>query len=256
MADEQSTEVDQVETEPVETEEVETKEDKDPLDDALLDALKDTEGKEESKDEPADETKDDESTESEAEPEAEQKTEDETDDQPLDPKEEARRRYEERQKVREETRARVAQQSEDYVNEVDDPTEQRLRAIEAQEYGRIIENNQNTLVAEFERAKVNPDLQIFNPDSKEFNQKAYEKTMRDYNAGYLEYDANGNMVGIKGSLYEHLTETAELLTGAVKSGQVQQVRATRKMKTNSDSKPAAPPKETTKDPLMEILLED
>ena len=175
----------------------------------------------------------------------------------VDPKEEARRRYEARQAVIREREQRVQQQTQEYVSQGDDEYDQRLRQMEADNYSRTIEHTENTLISEFERAKANPDLQIFNPENKEqFNEKAYDKAMRDYNAGYVAYDSNGNMVGVKGSLYEHLTETADLLQGAIKSGAVQQVRASKKMQTHADSKPSAAPKETVKDPILEILLAD
>ena len=143
------------------------------------------------------------------------------------------------------------------MSEAQDEYDQRLRNMEVKQYNTLIENTENILISEFERAKANPDLQIFNPDNKDtFNQRAYDKAMRDYNAGYIDYDSNGNMVGVKGSLIEHLTETAELLNGAVKSGAVQQVRATRQMRASADVKPAATPKEPTKDTIMEILQSD
>lgn len=175
----------------------------------------------------------------------------------VDPKEEARRRYEERQAVIAEREARIREQSKEYTEAAEDEYDQRLRAMEVQQYSTLIQNNENTLINEFERVKANPDLQIFNPDNKEmFDDRAYSKAIKDFNAGYISYDNNGNMVGIKGSLFEHLTETAELLQGAVKRGAVQQVRDAKAMRTNADSKPAAPPKETTRDPVLEILLAD
>lgn len=191
-------------------------------------------------------------------PEGEQTEEDTEDLQAeVDPKEEARRRYEERQAVIREREQRVQAQTQEYVKEGEDEYDQRLRQMEVAEYSRAIEHTENTLISEFERAKTNPDLQIFNPENKEqFNEKAYDKAMRDYNAGYVTYDTNGNMVGVRGSLYEHLTETADLLQGAIKSGAVQQVRASKKMQTHADSKPAATPKETVKDPVLEILTSD
>jgi len=181
----------------------------------------------------------------------------ETDEQvELDPKEEARRRYEERQAFKEEQRSRIQNQNKDYVDEAENDYDQRLRAMEVQRYQEIVENTQEKLVNEFERAKTDPSLQIFNPDSQEFNQKAYDKAIRDYNAGYITYDNRGNMVGVKGSLFNHLTETAELLQGAVKSGAIQQVRAGRQMRSGADIKPAAPPKATAKDPILDILKSD
>jgi len=240
MEDEQS-------TAPVETQE--------PAEDTILATLTDTEDvSEDTTDDTVEDTENDAEDEAETPPEGEPTEEEEIES---DPKEEARRRYEERQRVQAERRDRVQNQTEDYVKQSDDEYDQRLRAMEVQQYSALIENNENVLIGEFERAKVNPDLQIFNPENKEqFNQRAYDKALRDYNAGYLQYDQNGNMTGIKGSLYEHLTETAELYQGAVKTGQVQQVRATRRMKSNADSKPAASPKETTKDTIMDILKSD
>lgn len=208
--------------------------------------------------EPVEETAEESEPDDETQPEGEPSEEEAEDLQAeVDPKEEARRRYEARQAVIREREQRVQQQTQEYVSQGDDEYDQRLRQMEADNYSRTIEHTENTLISEFERAKANPDLQIFNPENKEqFNEKAYDKAMRDYNAGYVAYDSNGNMVGVKGSLYEHLTETADLLQGAIKSGAVQQVRASKKMQTHADSKPSAAPKETVKDPILEILLAD
>jgi hypothetical protein len=229
-----------------------------PVDDPVLAVLGDTDddSTESVEETPAQEESETE-TESEVEPTEEEESEETAEEsEEIDPKEEARRRYEERQRVIAERRERVQEQTKDYVEQSEDEYDQRLRQMEVQEYTRTIENNENTLISEFERAKNNPDLQIFNPDSELFNEKAYDKAMRDYNAGYIGYDRNGNMVEIKGSLFEHLTETAELLKGAIKSGAVQQVRDSRKTKASADTKPAAPPKEQAKDPILDILTSD
>ena len=195
--------------------------------------------------------------ESEAEAEAEQEGESEEESDEIDPKEEARRRYEERQRAIQERNARIAEQNKDYLEKATDEYDQRLRQMEVQQYSSLIENNENTLIGEFERVKANPDLQIFNPENKEeFNEKAYNKAVRDYNAGYIQYDAYGNMSQIKGSLFEHLKETADLLQGAVKSGAVKQVRATRQMKNAADQKPAATPKQQQQDAVLDILTSD
>lgn len=241
MGDEQS-------TAPVQTTET-------PAEDPILSVLGDTDDEVET---PVEETPEEVVTEAETPPEGEPTTEVTEDLQAEDdPKEEARRRYEERQLARAEREVRVREQSQDYVSEAQDEYDQRLRNMEVKQYNTLIENTENILISEFERAKANPDLQIFNPDNKDtFNQRAYDKAMRDYNAGYIDYDSNGNMVGVKGSLIEHLTETAELLQGAIKSGAVQQVRATRQMRSNADVKPAATPKEPTKDTIMDILQSD
>lgn len=205
--------------------------------------------------EDVEETTDD--NESEAEAEAEQEGESEEESDEIDPKEEARRRYEERQRAIQERNARIAEQNKDYLEKATDEYDQRLRQMEVQQYSSLIENNENTLIGEFERVKANPDLQIFNPENKEeFNEKAYNKAVRDYNAGYIQYDAYGNMIQIKGSLFEHLKETADLLQGAVKSGAVKQVRATRQMKNAADQKPAATPKQQQKDTVLDILTSD
>ena len=196
--------------------------------------------------------------ESETESEVEQPAEETEDLQPeVDPKEEARRRYEERQAAIAERRDRIQNQGQEYIKAGEDEYDQRLRAMEVDRFNELVENNETKLINEFERAKANPDLQIFNPDNPEaFNAKAYAKALKDYNAGYVQYDNQGNIVQVKGSLFEHLTETAELLRGAVQSGAVQQVRATRKMQSTADPKPAAPRKETQKDPILEALTSD
>lgn len=232
-----------------------------PESDPILDILSDTEDTEApAKAEEVVETPEQE-PESETEPEVEPTKElEEEVEAPIDPKEEARRRYEERQAARQqaeqEREARLAKASDEHISAAENDADERLRAMEARVYADTVRNTENTLINEFETAKSKPELQIFNPDSDQFNQKAYDKAMRDYNAGYVTYDQNGNMVGLKGSLIEHLTETADLLQGAVKSGAVQQVKAARKMTVNADSKPAATPKTPEKDPILEILQSD
>jgi hypothetical protein len=222
-----------------------------------------TEGTEESPQEESQETTEDaqdtevaEETEAETEtpPEGEQE---EPDTDESDPKEEARRRYEERQRLNAERREQLRQQTQEYVEAGEDDLDQRVRTMEVQRYAEAIENNENRLITEFDRVKSNPDLQLFNPENKDqFNERLYEKALRDYNAGYLGYDENNNLVEVKGSLFEHFKETAELFQGAERSGQVKQVRATQKMRSVSDSKPAAQQSEKTVDPILEALKSD
>ena len=195
--------------------------------------------------------------------ETEEQTE-ESDEVQVDEKELARRGYEERQRKLAERRdsfmSSAQNITEKYVNEAEDEYDQRTRRNEAEidkmkaeQYVNNIEHQESQLVNEFARAKSDKDLQIFNPESPEYNAKAYDKALKDYNAGYIHYDANGNIVGLKGSLYEHLKETSELLKESVKSGAIQQVRATKQMKASADMKPSATPKAPDKDPILDIL---
>jgi len=228
-----------------------------PESDPVLDILSDTEDNGDTANSEVVETPVKQEPEPETEPEVEP-TEGEVEEveTPTDPKDEARRRYEERQSAIREREERVARVANEHIRGSEDDNDERIRTLEAKDYSRLVEHNENTLINEFETAKSKPALQIFNPDSDEFNQRAYDKAIRDYNAGYVQYDQNENIVGIKGSLIEHLTETADLLQGAVKSGAVQQVKAARKMQTNADSKPAATPKEPQKDTILDILMSD
>jgi len=228
-----------------------------PESDPVLDILSETEDNGDTANSEVVETPVKQEPEPETEPEVEP-TEGEVEEveTPTDPKDEARRRYEERQSAIREREERVARVANEHIRGSEDDNDERIRTLEAKDYSRLVEHNENTLINEFETAKSKPALQIFNPDSDEFNQRAYDKAIRDYNAGYVQYDQNENIVGIKGSLIEHLTETADLLQGAVKSGAVQQVKAARKMQTNADSKPAATPKEPQKDTILDILMSD
>lgn len=212
---------------------------------------------EEQEGEPQEQDAQDEEIAEETETDTETEPEVEPTEEELDPKEEARRRYEERQRFNQERRERLQAQTQDYVQGAEDDVDQRVRAIEVQEYARTIENNENKLIGEFDRVKSNPNLQLFNPENKEqFNERLYEKALRDYNAGYLGYDENGNLLEVKGSLFEHFKETAELFQGAERSGQVKQVRATQRMRSVSDSKPAAQQREKTSDPILDALKSD
>ena len=195
--------------------------------------------------------------EEEAEPETPEEVEqpEEQEAQP-DPKELARKAYEERQRVRQEREQSIRESGEQYIKNGEDEYDQRLRAMEVERYNERVSANEDRLIGEFERVKANPDLQIFNPESPEFNEKAYAKAIKDYDAGYIQRDEAGNIAGVKGSLLEHLTETADLLRGAIKTGQVQQVRAAQQMKQSADIKPAATPKEPQKDAILDILKSD
>lgn len=207
----------------------------------------------------------------ESEPEAPAEGEQEDQEEELqaesDPKEEARLRYEERQRDREartqQMRELAQQRAEEIRQGAEDEYDQRLKDVEARDFEREVERynervsaNEDRLISEFERAKANPDLQIFNPESPEFNIAAYNKAIKDFDAGYLQRDELGNIGDVKGSLLDHLTETADLLRGAQKSGQVQQVRASKQMRANADTKPAATPKEPQKDAILDILKSD
>lgn len=184
--------------------------------------------------------------------EAEQPTE----DQDVDPKEEARKRYEERQRVKEQRRAQIETQGREYVEQGEDEYEQRLRAMEVERYAQRVEANESKLLTDFERAKADPKLSIFNPDSPEFNERAYSKAITDFERGYMEFDNNGNPVDVRGSLYQHLADTADIILGAQRQGAVQQAKATQNNRSKGEGKPAAQPKEAKKDPIMEALLSD
>lgn len=236
-----------------------------PASDEILDALTDTEGESEEKsDEPkdkADETLSEPVADDETKTEGEQVEEPTPEEEPksddeVDPKEEARRRYEERQKAIAERKQRIAEQTKDYIEASEDDQERRIREVEARQYDQLVDHNENTLVTEFERVKANPDLQMFNPDSDQFNEELYAYAIDNFNNSAIEYDRFGNMVGLKGSLYEFINRTAGIYSNAVKAGQVKQVRDSRKMRTNADTKPAATPKPTEKDPLLDVLRSD
>lgn len=232
-----------------------------PADDPILSTLSDTEdGDVETtpvEDNKVEETQEEESTEAEATQEAEQPKENtEEVEAEVDPKEEARRQYEARQAYKEERNKRIEEQTRSYKDEAADEYDKRLRDMEVQRYTELIENTESKLVNEFERVKSNPDLQIFNPESKNFDQKAYDRELRIFNKGSVNYDTNGNMVGLKDSLFEHLTEAAQLYQNAERSGAFKQVKNARTMKSNADPKPAAQPKEPQKDTVLDILMAD
>jgi hypothetical protein len=201
-------------------------------------------------------TADDDSNESSevpAEEESEAEGEAEPQDNQVDPKEEARMRYEERQRLNAQRRAQIEAQTQDYVQQGEDEYDQRIRNMEVQQYVANIERNEEKLVTEFERVKANPDLQIFNPESENFNAKAYNTVLENFNAANVTYDTNGSIIEVKGSLYNHLNKMADLLKESANTGAVQQVKAARKMRASADTKPAAPPKESAKDPILDAL---
>ena len=237
------------ENSPVE-EVIETPIDETPESDEILSALEtdDDDASSEVDETPAEEPEETETPEEVQQPE-------EQEAQP-DPKELARKAYEERQRARQKREQTIRENGEEYIKNGEDEYDQRLRAMEVERYNERVTANEERLIGEYERVKANPDLQIFNPESPEFNERAYVKALKDFDAGYVQRDELGNIAGLGGSLLEHLTETADLLRGAIKTGQVQQVRAARQYKQNADIKPAATPKEPQKDAILDILKSD
>ena len=175
-----------------------------------------------------------------------------------DNKEQARQHYEKRweQKVAERDTyiAQLEQTLKDsYVNEGDDPTEQRLRAVEADRYVEKVTTARQAIVNDHQRVAQDPELAIFNPSSKEFDPEVYEGVMETYANGYLQTDQSGEIVGSRVPLYSYLKQQATLLNKATQAGARKGQQAEATMRSAAVTPSATAPRPGAEDPIMKAL---
>lgn len=158
----------------------------------------------------------------------------------------AKRRIEEREKKRQEKeqldaerQQQLDQQLQEYVAEGENELAQKVRAMEVERYRERVANTQESIVNDFERAKLDKDLQMFNPESQEFNPKVYDRAVRDYEAGYTQVDQYGNIVATKMPFLRYLKETADLLSDVSQTGARKGQQAAQKMRAVAETPSAA-----------------
>lgn len=123
-----------------------------------------------------------------------------------------------KQRNREEYKLRVAQREskevtqmrqnlDAWVNEAEDDTERRTRAVEAKQYLSEVKGAQDEIARDNEQ--VAREIPIFNAASPEFRQDLLDRSLKRYARDCLEVDANGVVVGAKMRLLDYMREEAE-----------------------------------------------
>lgn len=155
---------------------------------------------------------------------------------------------------------RLAKLQEDqmgYIKEAETDADRLVREIEVQRYTDRVKANENTILTEFERVKADPALQIFNPESKQFRPDLYQELTDVFDKAYTSYDQYGNILEVKGSLYQTAQKWGKLWNKEAKVNQAKGQKVAQKQATKSEVTGASapkPPKNT--DPLMDLLMSD
>lgn len=199
----------------------------------------------------------------EAESESEEPEEESQEETPEESEEEAQRRHNAemaQRRIAEREAQRLAKLQDDqmaYIKEAETDADRLVREIEVQRYADKVKANENTILTEFERVKADPALQIFNPESKEFRPDLYQELTEVFDKAYTGYDQYGNILEVKGSLYQTAQKWGKLWSKEAKVNQAKGQKVARRQSTKSEVTGASapkPPKQT--DPLMDILLSD
>ena len=186
---------------------------------------------------------------------ADESTEDDAEtDTADDPKERARQAYLDRQALK-------AQRQDEYANQlrelaaqelqqIDDQTQREIAYLKLQNYVRDVADARNSLVIDNEL--VQRDFDVFNPKNENFNETAYNSFLSDYEAAYVVKDQTGEVIGFRGpSLYEYLSNKAELISHLTATGARTERKAETKMRAVAETPPVAAPKENKKSAFLE-----
>lgn len=213
---------------------------------------------EESEDEPEETTKEEQpEEESKEEPEEsseEESEEDTTSDKPKkgepdpDMAREAFKRREAERKLREERQARERQDLERYLQEAEgDEVELVKRQAEVQRHlinQERAQLNQEKLDVQMTRAVSELNLKNVDSRTKEYVARALDK----FEAINVVRDDNGNIMDVKGDVYQYLKEEMDFIKDFQGVGAREQTKKKAAEKTRTVQKPTRTPKEPEKDP--------
>ncbi len=198
---------------------------------------------------------------SEAEESEDEETESEDDSQ--ESEEDAQKRHNAemaQRRIQEREAQRLAQLHQDqqaYVGEAESDADRLVRQIEIERYANTVKANESQVLTEFERVKADPSLQIFNPESKDFNPDLYNELTEVFDKAYVSYDKYGNILQVKGSLYQTAKKWGGIWGKQAKINQAKGQKIASKQSAKSEVTGASAPKAPKdKDPLMDILLSD
>jgi len=209
------------------------------------------------------ETEDDGQAEESEADESESNSEESQEESPEESPEEAQKRHNAemaRQRIAQREAERLAKLQEDqqsYIADAESDADRLVREIEVERYANKVKANEATILTEFERVKADPALQIFNPESKEFRPDLYGELTDVFDKAYTSYDQYGNIIEVKGSLYQTAKKWGQLWSKEAIVNQAKGQKVARQTASKAEvtgASAAKPQKET--DPLMDLLLSD
>ncbi len=126
--------------------------------------------------------------------------------------------------------------------------------LEVQNFNNQVYEVQTALGQESQ--KVIQDFPMFNPDSEEYDEEIAQQA-----AGLLESNLDrdpntGQIIGYRSSPYQIYKPIADAYTKSQIQGQIKGQKANKRMLASVDAPSSATPRETKKDPLLEILKSD
>jgi len=232
-----------------------------------METSEDTEQESESTEESTNEETSEESQETEDDGQTEESTEDESESNSEESQEESPEEAQKRhnaemaqQRIAQREAERLAKLQDDqqkYITEADSDADRLVREIEVERYANKVKANEGTILTEFERVKADPSLQIFNPESKEFRPDLYGELTDVFDKAYTSYDQYGNIIEVKGSLYQTAKKWGQLWSKEAIVNQAKGQKVARQTSSKAEvtgASAAKPPK--TNDPLMDLLLSD
>jgi hypothetical protein len=153
--------------------------------------------------------------------------------------------------------AKLQDDQQSYIADADTDADRLVREIEVERYANKVKANEGTILTEFERVKADPSLQIFNPESKEFRPDLYGELTDVFDKAYTSYDQYGNIIEVKGSLYQTAKKWGQLWSKEAIVNQAKGQKVARQTSSKAEvtgASAAKPPK--TNDPLMDLLMSD
>lgn len=189
---------------------------------------------------------------------SEEQSDDDTKEETPDQKEQARQRYLERQARRQEADPYVdsiKKEAEERLAGIEDDTQRKLANLEVKDRLREIQDARTNLLTDHEFARR--DHEVFNPTSKEFNESAYNTFLGDYESAWVVTDPETKQViGTRDgapSLYQYLSDKAELIASLKQVGARENQTSKAKMKSQAVTPSVAAPKEAPKDKFAEAF---
>lgn len=126
--------------------------------------------------------------------------------------------------------------------------------LEVQAYNSKVYETQVQLESDSQR--VVQDFPIFDPESSEYIPELAEQARQNLQKAIVTDQNTGQIIGFNQSPYQIYKPIADAYKMSSIRGKIEGQRATEKMLANVDAPASVTPRETKKDPLLEILSSD
>lgn len=140
-----------------------------------------------------------------------------------------------------------------YLEQAEDDKDLALRQLQVDAYNNQVERNRDKLDSGIEKAVAS--IELFRTGTNEVKEELARR-IDDFEAKYVQYDANGDPVKVKGDVYEYLQKEADSLQRILQSGARQQVKAKAKAQARTEPIPSKTPKEPKVDPDLAAFDEE